>query len=181
LIPNPDYNYNNKRPLTKMKFSTMKGTSVDSDITVGWILRLTARILQFVLALTVAGLYGVDLQNAQKAHVYADSKWVYAEVVAGISAVMAAVYMIPTPKIKPWFLFPVDALIFILYMALFGTFGKMYINENPEGDKGITRMKHAVWVDLVNMLLWFMTAVYGAVIFVIHRRNRSLHTCRSQV
>lgn len=66
-------------------------------------------------------------------------------------------------------------------MALFGTFGKMYINENPEGDAGITRMKHAVWVDLVNMLLWFMTAVYGTVIFFMHRSGRTLHTGRAEV
>jgi hypothetical protein len=93
-------------------FTTMKGTSTGgSDFTIGPILRLIARFLQFVLALTVAGLYGVDLQAAAKAHVYADSKWVYAEVVAGISCVTALVYMIPTPKIKPWFLFPLDALI----------------------------------------------------------------------
>ncbi|KAF2492763.1 hypothetical protein BU16DRAFT_466127 [Lophium mytilinum] len=160
----------------------MKGTSGSgSDFTIGAILRLIARLLQFVLALTVAGLYGVDLHNAHKAHVYADSKWVYAEVVAGISAITALVYTLPIPMIKPWFLWPLDTLIFILYMALFGTFGKMYINENPEGDAGITRMKHAVWVDLVNMLLWFFTAVYGAVIFVMHRRGRTLHTGRAQV
>jgi hypothetical protein len=30
----------------------------------------------FIFALTVAGLYGVDLDNARKAGKYADSKWV---------------------------------------------------------------------------------------------------------
>lgn len=34
------------------------------------------RFLQFVLAITVCGLYGVDLHNAAVAGVYADSKWV---------------------------------------------------------------------------------------------------------
>jgi hypothetical protein len=66
-------------------------------------------------------------------------------------------------------------------MALFGVFGKMYISEDAEGNSGITRMKHAVWVDLVNMLLWFMTAVYGAVVFVMYRRGRNLPTGRVQV
>ena len=66
-------------------------------------------------------------------------------------------------------------------MALFGTFGKMYINVNPGGDAGVIRMKHAVWVDLVNMLLWFMTAVYGAVIFFTHRRDRKLNMGRVEV
>jgi hypothetical protein len=34
------------------------------------------RFVQFVLAITVCGLYGVDLHNAAVAGVYADSKWV---------------------------------------------------------------------------------------------------------
>jgi hypothetical protein len=33
---------------------------------------------QFVLAITVCGLYGVDLQRARSAGSYADSKWVCA-------------------------------------------------------------------------------------------------------
>ena len=34
------------------------------------------RFLQFVFGLAVVGLYGQDLNNARKAHVYADGKWV---------------------------------------------------------------------------------------------------------
>jgi hypothetical protein len=34
------------------------------------------RFVQFVLALTVCGLYGVDLRNAAEQGKYADSKWV---------------------------------------------------------------------------------------------------------
>lgn len=34
------------------------------------------RFVQFVLAITVCGLYGVDLHNAAEQHKYADSKWV---------------------------------------------------------------------------------------------------------
>ncbi|OCK85625.1 hypothetical protein K432DRAFT_388499 [Lepidopterella palustris CBS 459.81] len=160
------------------KNKTMKGVSASHDINIGSILRLIVRFLQFVLALTVAGLYGTDLHHAAQAHKYADSKWVYAVVVAGLSAISAVVFMLPL--IKSWAFFAWDALMFILYMALFGTFGKLYINENPEGDAGIIRMKHAVWVDLVNMLLWFGTAVYGTVVFFLHRR-RSTFTGRAEV
>lgn len=158
---------------------TMKGKVPAEGLDTSLILRIIARFLQFVLGLTVAGLYGTDLHNAAEAHKYADSKWVYAEVVAGLSCITVLVYMIPL--VKSWALFAWDTILFILWLALFGVFGKMYINENPEGDAGITRMKHAVWVDLVNMLLWFITAVYGAVIFFMHRRGRSLHTGRAQV
>jgi len=41
-------------------------------------------------------------------------------------------------------------------------------------------MKNAVWVDLANMLLWLVTAVYGGIMFFMQRR-RSLHTGRAKV
>lgn len=56
------------------------------------LIRVVLRFFQFVLAITVAGLYGVDLHAAAKAGVAADGKWVYAEVVAGLSAVSVFIY-----------------------------------------------------------------------------------------
>lgn len=69
----------------------------------------------------------------------------------------------------------------ILWAAVFGVFGKLYIHENPEGDSGVTRMKNAVWIDLINMLLWFITAVFAALWFFFLRGGRSLHTGRAAV
>jgi hypothetical protein len=69
---------------------------------IGAVIRIFLRFFQFVLALTVAGLYGVDLQRAP----YADGKWVYAEVVAGLSAVTIVVYaglfFVRSEKLFPW-------------------------------------------------------------------------------
>jgi hypothetical protein len=45
----------------------------------GLILRSVLRFFQFVLAITVAGLYGTDLHAANKAHYHVDGplrKWV---------------------------------------------------------------------------------------------------------
>lgn len=53
-------------------------------------------------------------------------------------------------------------------MAVFGVFGKIYIHAKPV-DGGVKRMKNAVWVDLVNMLLWLVTAVVGVVAFFMMR------------
>lgn len=68
----------------------------------GAIGRAILRFFQFVLAITVAGLYGVDLHAASKAHVGADGKWVFAEVIAGLSAATCLVYGIPFLK-SYWF------------------------------------------------------------------------------
>lgn len=61
----------------------------------GGLLRIFIRFCQFVLAITVAGLYGVDLHAAHDAGTYIDGKWVFAEVVAGLSAVTCLVYFLP--------------------------------------------------------------------------------------
>ncbi|KJX98181.1 hypothetical protein TI39_contig429g00011 [Zymoseptoria brevis] len=144
---------------------------------IGGVVRLVLRFFQFVLALTVAGLYGVDLQRAD----HADGKWVFAEVVAGLSAVTillyAGLFFIPSQKLFPW-----DWILFILWTALFGLFGNMYIGEQPTPEQhGLQRMKNAVWVDLTNMLLWLITAVWGTVVFFLHRSGRTLHTGRAKV
>jgi len=45
-------------------------------MTMGYILFSILHFFQFVLALTVAGLYGVDLTRAKNEGKYTDSKWV---------------------------------------------------------------------------------------------------------
>lgn len=65
---------------------------------IGFLVHTIIRFLQFVLAITVCGLYGTDLNAAHKAHVYADSHWVFAVVVGALSAVTALVFMVPFVK-----------------------------------------------------------------------------------
>lgn len=85
------------------------------------------------------------------------------------------------PMIPHRMFFPWDLILFILWVAVFGLFGSMYIHENPEGDGGVKRMKDAVWIDLINMLLWLLSAVAGAVAWFNDRSGRSLHTGRARV
>ncbi|CAK4033807.1 uncharacterized protein RCC_10895 [Lecanosticta acicola] len=148
---------------------------------IGGLARLVLRFLQFIFAITVAGLYGVDLARAHKDGAGSDSHWVYAEVVAGLSAVTCLVYgllfFLPSEILFGW-----DWLLFILWTALFGLFGDIYIRAHPTPEQhGQWRMKHAVWIDLVNMLLWLITALYATFIFFRSRSNRTLHTGRAKV
>jgi hypothetical protein len=75
----------------------------------GLIVRVFLRFLQFVMAITVIGLYGQDLANASKVGKYADSKWVYAVVVASLSALTTLIYFIPL--IKSWAFFAWDYVL----------------------------------------------------------------------
>ncbi|KAF2725324.1 hypothetical protein K431DRAFT_281279 [Polychaeton citri CBS 116435] len=140
----------------------------------GALARTFLRFLQFCLGLAVCGLYGQDLSAASQAGVYMDAKWVYAVTVGGIAASTCILYLVIhfMSWIKSHHLFSWDAVIFILWVALFGIFGKIYISANPTPEQhGQWRMKRAVWVDLVNMLLWFVSAVWGGVVFWKARRG----------
>ncbi|PHH64209.1 hypothetical protein CDD81_4823 [Ophiocordyceps australis] len=138
--------------------------------------------LCFVLAITVCGLYGTDLNRASHVHKYADSKWVYAVVVGALSAVTCVVYFIPfTLRHASFIAAAWNAILFILWIAVFGVFGSLYIKEKPEGDGGIQRMKSAVWVDLVNALLWLISAIAVAGYWWKHRDSRSQFTGRAHV
>ena len=60
-------------------------------------------------------------------------------------------------------------------------FAKLFLHRhNARGNSDLRRMKHAVWIDLINMLLWFVAAAVGAVAFVTGGK-RSLHTGRAAV
>lgn len=139
------------------------------------LIRLVLRVFQFIFAITVVGLYGTDLHAASRASVAADSKWVFAVVVAVLSIVAVFAYFIH------WrWLVVVDGVLFVLWTAVFGVFGNIYIGTHPTPrQSGQRRMKNAVWIDLINMLLWFLTLLSGLVIWWRTRGARTLHTGRA--
>ncbi|CAO1596854.1 hypothetical protein XANCAGTX0491_000683 [Xanthoria calcicola] len=161
------------RPKFSRSSSTSSSGSLLSKLPL-WVLRF----LQFVFAITVIGLYAQDLRAADKAGKYSDSKWGYAVAVGVIGAVSSL--LLAWPRLTMWG-WGWDLVVFILFTALFGLFGNLFIHERAEGLRGVKRMKNAVWIDLVNMLLWFVTAIYGMIMFFFFRGGRSLHTGRAAV
>lgn len=70
----------------------------------------------------------------------------------------------------------------ILWAVVFGIFGKMYINEHPTPHQsGQRRMKNAVWVDLANLILWFVTFIWDLVLHFTRMDKMTLHTGRAHV
>ncbi|KAI8951547.1 hypothetical protein F4801DRAFT_283599 [Xylaria longipes] len=150
------------------------------DMSKSYVLFSLMHFAQFVLSIVVIGLYGTDLDRARKAGAYADGKWVYAIVVATLSAVTAILYLFPfflRFAVTPVWSF----VLFILWIALFGLFGAMYIHEDPEGNGDIQRMKNAVWIDLTNALLWLIGTIAAAVYWWHHRQRNSRFTGRAKL
>ncbi|KAH8677247.1 hypothetical protein BGZ61DRAFT_496881 [Ilyonectria robusta] len=152
------------------------------SFTVSYLLFSALHLCCFALALTTCGLYGVDLNRAHQHGKYADSKWVYAVVVGSLSAFTCVLYFIPfVLRVAGVVAVIWDLILFILWITLFGIFGKMYINEDAEGDHGVMRMKNAVWVDLTSALLWLIAALASAGYWWKHRDTRSRFTGRAHV
>ena len=141
------------------------GRNSSSGGVFGALVRLVLRSLQFIFALVVIGMYSMDLRAADKADAYTDSKWVFAVVVGSLSAVTTLVYGIPF--LKSYWGFGWDFVLFVLWTATFGVFGNIFIKANPTPEQhGVQRMKNAVWIDLINMLLWFITTrlrIFGTI------------------
>ena len=132
------------------------------------ILNLALRSLQIIFALAVVGLYAQDLNKARKLGKYSDSKWGFATAIGVLSAITAALYAVLPLIVRSFttaLLFGWDFILFILWVAVFGIFGSMYIKEDAEGNGGVMRMKNAVWIDLINMLLWFVSGIVGGLGF----------------
>ncbi|KAI3327155.1 hypothetical protein HD806DRAFT_486182 [Xylariaceae sp. AK1471] len=149
-------------------------------LALSYVLFAILHFFQFVLAIAVIGLYGTDLDRAHKQGKYTDGKWVYAIVVASLSALTAILYLIPYilrfAVVPAW-----SFVLFVLWIALFGLFGSMYIHEDPEGNSDIQRMKNAVWVDLANALLWLIGTITGAAYWWFHRERRTRFTGRARL
>ncbi|GAB1312383.1 MARVEL domain-containing protein [Madurella fahalii] len=149
-------------------------------MTLGYLLFSVLHIAQFALAITVCALYGVELDRARKAGAHAEGKWVYAEVVGGLSALTAILYCIPFilrfALVWAW-----NLILFILWIVLFGLFSRMYINQDVDGNADIQRMKNAVWVVLANAILWLIGTLAHFIYWWGHRERRSRFTSRAKL
>lgn len=54
-----------------------------------------------------------------------------------------------------------DVVLAILWLTLFGIFAKKYIPvDNENENKDVERMKNAVWIDVINLSFWMITAAW---------------------
>ncbi|KAL4788661.1 hypothetical protein BJX76DRAFT_344776 [Aspergillus varians] len=138
-------------------------------------------IIQFAFGLAVIGLYSQDINSARDKGDSAPSRWVYAVVTAFMSTVTALLYLVLgwwwTKRSKPAFsarsglflpLFAWESVLVILWLVVFGIFGEMYIGVyhvggKEGGESKVTRMRRAVWVDLICLVFWAISAAWRGV------------------
>lgn len=140
--------------------------------------RLVCRGLQFIFAIIICGFYGHRLDEDQDANRSFSPEWIFALTVAGLSATTAILFVAITPLgaipyfgskmklIKTYRAFPWDLGLFIVWLVVFGIFAGIFLPRSSDDKyKGASTgpMKVAVWLDLVNAILWFVSGIYGAV------------------
>lgn len=69
----------------------------------------------------------------------------------------------------------------MLWLVQFGMFSNLYLHRGlEEKDRyqgtDTKRMKDAAWIDLANVLLWFLSTIGGMVAYFTVRTQRTLHT-----
>ncbi|GAW19853.1 hypothetical protein ANO14919_093440 [Xylariales sp. No.14919] len=139
-------------------------------------LRLVGRGLQLIFALVVVGLYGSRVSSDHRHDRSQAVQWVFALIVASLSAITAILFAIPQPFVKTARLFAWDFVLFILWIAVFGTFAVIFLRM-PDDDEHkwyentrVSVMRHAVWIDLVNAVFWLLTGGYGCFRTFVSRK-----------
>jgi hypothetical protein len=120
------------------------------------------RTLQFIFAIIVAVIYGIDLQHASSLQARAHPSWVFAEVAAALSAITCLIHcLFPVRRVVRCIL---DFALAVLWAACFGSFAVYFLAgretiDSYEMTTSSSRMKAGAWIDLVNTILWFISAV----------------------
>ncbi|KAI2640069.1 hypothetical protein GGS21DRAFT_504910 [Xylaria nigripes] len=139
-------------------------------------LRLVGRALQLIFAIVVIGLYGSRVHSDHKAGNAQAVQWVYALGVASISAITAIIFAIPQPFVRTARLFVWDFVLAVLWIAVLGIFAVIFL-PMPRDDAHkwyqntrVSTMRHAVWIDLVNVIFWLGTGGYGCFRTFVSRK-----------
>ncbi|KAF3345483.1 PWWP domain-containing protein2 [Verticillium dahliae VDG2] len=127
----------------------------------GLIARTILRTLQFLLALVIAILYGIDTRDDPST---CTSQWIFAIVAAVLSMVTVVLHLFITVTRYGWCVW--DWVVAVFWAAITGVFGTLYLagQYKQEGlPPASGRMKVAVWLNLVNMLLWIVTGLLSTI------------------
>lgn len=161
-----------------------EGTDVGKTAGKSWlktfevIPRLVCRALQFLFAIIACGFYGNRVQVESKAGDGVSAEWIYAVLIAGLSAVTSVLFAAASPMsalpyiggklnlFKTYKAFPWDLFLFIAWIVTFGIFAGIFLKRKDDDEyKGsnTSAMKGAVWIDFVNAIVWLVSGVYGTV------------------
>ena len=121
--------------------------------------RLVIRLLQLVFALAAGISYAIELSHGNTSPTF-----IYSQVVFGTTFITLIIDALTMRSYRLTFV--VESILCVLWLALFGTFYNTYVGNNVAIDADLAatdegRMKAAVWLSLVNFLLWLASAMFS--------------------
>ncbi|PHH77897.1 hypothetical protein CDD82_3303 [Ophiocordyceps australis] len=148
------------------------------------IFSLILRAAELAFASIVAGVTGQYLHNAKaSASAWALGRWIYTETVAGLSILLALIWLFPFSRtFTHW---PIDLLVSILWWAAFGLIVHLigsrcgavfdWQNVSPRGDE-CGKFKADIAFAFLSAILWLVSAIIGLFWTRRHERyNRRSH------
>lgn len=138
----------------------------------GLVVRTAFRTGQFVFAIVAMGLYGADLAYFSRTNQEAPSTWLFAEVLVAFSVLLCAAHCILTIKHLMWTI--LDSFLFLMWLVLAVLAGQAaFGGEDVQGiNPKNTHIMAALWIDLINMVLWLATLVEASLLCCTARTVR---------
>ncbi|KAJ4424446.1 hypothetical protein N0V82_000968 [Gnomoniopsis sp. IMI 355080] len=145
--------------------------------------RLVVRGLQFLFGIIIVGIYGVRVGDGQKNADDASPVWWFGMIVAVLACISALILAFTAPfgavskKFKVHYLFGWDLGLCFLWIVVFGIFMQIFHNRSSDDSyqgSSTSVQKAAAWLDLVNVLLWLISGVYGGIKTWVARRRDAL-------
>jgi hypothetical protein len=121
--------------------------------------RLGIRLFQLIFALAAGISYAVELSHGSTS-----SAFIYSQVVFGLTLIMLIVDAVTLRSYRLTFV--IESVLCVLWLALFGNFYQTFVGKDVSVDANLAvtdkgRMKAAVWLNLVNFLLWLASAIFS--------------------
>ena len=121
--------------------------------------RLGVRLFQLIFALVAGISYAIELSNGSNSSAY-----IYSQVVFGLTFVTLVLDALTLRSYRLTFV--IESILCVLWLALFGTFYQIQFGaDGGVGSKNEAvdnnRMKAAVWFDLLNFVLWLISAMFS--------------------
>lgn len=122
---------------------------------------LGVRVLELVFALAAGISYALELSHTNT------SVFIYSQVVFGLTLAMLIGDAVTERSYK--LVFIIESVICILWLALFGTCYMVLLDssiplEPHYSNVDMRRMKSAMWLDLINFILWLSSAAFSTAL-----------------
>ncbi|EYE98371.1 MARVEL domain-containing protein [Aspergillus ruber CBS 135680] len=132
------------------------------------IVSVVLRVAEIFFGAIVAGIIGHYLDKLDNIDPWPQARWIYTEVVAGVSILLALLWLIPCSF--GFFLFPIDIILSLAWFAAFGILvdaihklncGSIWHWNNFLSGDTCGRWKAAEAFAFISAIVWLASGIVG--------------------